>query len=59
MDQDWIIVENGDMFEGTREQFADCYFSNADNHNIIEWCEENEWSLTINGEKFLTGKNED
>jgi len=25
----WIVVENGDMFEGTREQFMDCFFSNA------------------------------
>ena len=49
----WILVDNGDMFEGTREQFMDCYFSNADDYQITEWCRENEWSLTIDNIKIL------
>ena len=32
----WIIVENGDIFEGTREQFMDCFFSNGDDEEIID-----------------------
>lgn len=46
----WIIVENGEMFEGTREQFMDCFFSNADDKNIKEWCFENDWKLKIGDE---------
>lgn len=32
---DIILVENGDVFEGTREQFANCFFNNAPNDQII------------------------
>lgn len=46
---DIIIVDNGDMFEGTRAQFRDCFFDNASNEEIIDWCNQNKWSLTING----------
>lgn len=45
----WIIVENGDMFEGTREQFANCFFTNADDEEITDWCFDNDWKLTIDG----------
>ena len=31
----WIILE--DMFEGTLEQFEDCFFSSADEFNILEF----------------------
>ena len=48
----WIIVEDGDMFEGTREQFMDCFFSNAYNHQIKEWCESQGFKLKI-GEKVI------
>lgn len=36
--QDLIIIEDGDMFEGTREQFEDCFFYNATDDNIKDWC---------------------
>ncbi len=49
----WIIVENGDMFEGTREQFMDCFFSNANDEEIKNWCLENAWNLTIDGKVIL------
>ena len=52
-ENDIIIVENGDIFEGNRLQFADCFFSNSDNFNIIEWCKENKFSLKINNIKIL------
>ena len=47
----WIVVEDGDIFEGTRSQFVDCFFSNADDVEIINWCAENGWKLKI-GENF-------
>jgi hypothetical protein len=34
----WIIVEDGVLFEGTREQFMDCFFSNADDMQIKDCC---------------------
>jgi hypothetical protein len=46
----WIIVENGDIFEGTREQFMDCFFSNGDDEEIIDWCFDNGYKLKIGGE---------
>lgn len=49
----WIIVENGDMFEGTREQFMDCFFSNAYDDKIKDWCTQNGWKLKIGDEIIL------
>ena len=46
---DRIIIDNGDVFIGTREMFANCFFTNADDENIINWCKENNWKLSING----------
>ena len=48
-----ILVENGDMFDGTRDMFRDCFFDNADDNQIKGWCEENGWSLTIDGNVIL------
>ena len=47
-DDDHILVDNGVMFDGTREQFADCFFSNANNDEIIDWCKQNKFTLSIN-----------
>jgi hypothetical protein len=50
--EDYIDFENG-LFTGTRNQFRDCFFDNADNRNIIEWRNENDFgSFTINGVKY-------
>ena len=61
-DSDLISVYSGDtdMFTGTREQFADCFFSNATNDQIIGWCkteiaDDGPASLWING-KILVGE---
>lgn len=50
---DRILVDNGDMFEGTRDMFRDCFFDNANNAEIEDWCKQNNWSLEINGVKIL------
>lgn len=52
-EEDIIVVENGDMFEGTRRSFRDSFFDNADNYQITDWCKTNVWSLSINGKVFL------
>jgi len=44
-----ILVENGDMFDGTREQFMDCFFTNANDEEITDWCNDNGWLLSIDG----------
>lgn len=55
-EDDKILVENGDMFDGTREQFMDCYFSNASNNNIMDWCFDQGFNLSINGEDMFKKK---
>lgn len=49
----WILVDNGDMFEGTREQFMNCFFSNADDEQIKSWCLKNGYSLKIGEETIF------
>ncbi len=31
-------IDDGITFEGTLEQFQDCFFSNADHELIVNWC---------------------
>jgi hypothetical protein len=49
-----IVVENGDIFEGTREQFINCFFTNATNKEIQDWCFDNGYKLKI-GDKIIYG----
>lgn len=46
----WIIVEDGDMFEGTRLQFMNSFFSNADDEQIKKWCSQHGFKLKIGDE---------
>lgn len=41
----WIIVDKGEVFEGTLEQFQDCFFSNANQELIQEWADKEGWSV--------------
>ena len=52
--EDRIIVENGELFDGTREQFMNCFFSNADDDEIKNWCSGYGWSLKINNEIIIS-----
>ena len=47
-----ILVEYIDdvIFCGTREQFMDCFFSNADDEEIKDWCFDNGYKLMIDDE---------
>lgn len=38
-DSDWICIDDGNLFEGTRMQFENCFFSNAENYCILDWVE--------------------
>lgn len=50
---DRILVEDGEMFEGTRDMFRDCFFDNAHDDQIIDWCKQLGFSLVINDKKIL------
>lgn len=52
---DIILIDNGEFFEGTRDQFRDCYFDNATNDQIVHWCNEQLLkgiSVCVNGIKL-------
>jgi len=42
-----IVIESGDVFEGTLDQFKDCFFSNADVDSIRKWCKDQDFSCEI------------
>jgi hypothetical protein len=43
----WLVIDNGDTFEGTIAMFRDCFFDNAYVNTIQDWCEENDMKLEI------------
>lgn len=40
-----IIVEGGDVFIGTREQFQDCFFTNISRESVQDWAKSNGWTV--------------
>ena len=47
-----IIIDNGDVFEGSLEQFRDCFFSNASIKTIKEWCKDLNMKVKFKYEKI-------
>ena len=45
--EDLILIEKGEVFRGNREIFRDCFFDNASDEGIKEWCEFNKFELII------------
>lgn len=43
----WIIVDDGDLFEGHQGHWADCFFSNAEQSVILQYCLENGYTVTF------------
>lgn len=41
------LIDDGDTFEGTVEQFRDCFFSNADEDTVRQWCESQNMKLEV------------
>lgn len=39
------IINDGDIFEGTVDQFRDCFFDNADIDTVIGWCAEQDYDF--------------
>lgn len=50
-DEDHIVLGDG-MFDGSRAQFANCFFSNATNFQIAFFCRTEGVSLEINGKQI-------
>ena len=48
---DWIEIDDGNLFDGTRDQFKDCFFDNATDDQIIEWARTLGVSAKINGDE--------
>lgn len=43
----WIIVDDGDTFEGTQLHWADCFFSNAFRREIETFLDRMGWKYEI------------
>lgn len=48
------VIDGGDMFEGTLDQFKDCFFPNATDRLIRSWCREQEYILEVRRERRKT-----
>jgi hypothetical protein len=55
LNTDHIMVDHngGNIFDGTRDQFEECFFSNATDEQIVDWCRKTGFSLDINGVTVL------
>jgi hypothetical protein len=42
-----ILIDGGDVFEGTLAQFSDCFFTDADIEQIEQWAEENNMKFEV------------
>jgi hypothetical protein len=50
---DHILVDKGDVFDGTRFEFSTKVFPNPTDDEIIQWCIESGFNLSINGKKIV------
>lgn len=44
----WIVIENGNIFEGNLSHFEDCFFcfsTNNPRQEISNWCAEQKWKV--------------
>jgi predicted nuclease of predicted toxin-antitoxin system len=48
----WIIVEDGEVFEGDELHWEDCFFTNATETEIRKFCRENGWKVVIQDQKL-------
>jgi hypothetical protein len=47
----WIVVEDGDIFEGDENHWADCFFTNVSADTVLGFCEANGWKVKISDAK--------
>jgi len=50
---DHILINNGEMFDGTRKSLRNTYLENANNEEIKGWCHDMDFTLRINGKKIF------
>lgn len=41
------LIDDGNLFQGTLDQFRACFFSNADEEMIRNWCNEQGFTLRV------------
>ena len=49
----WIVVEDGEVFEGNEYHWADCFFSNVSEDTIRDFCEKNGWKVDVSNDYRL------
>jgi len=47
MNKTYYVIDDGDIFDGTIEQFKDCFFSNADEETVSNWCKQEGFTLEV------------
>lgn len=47
----WIVIENGEIFEGDENHFADCFFTNVSEETVRGWCAGHGWKVEIREKK--------
>lgn len=43
----WVKIDDGETFEGSISMFRDCFFDNASEESIADWCDEQGYKLEI------------
>lgn len=43
----WIIVDEGEVFEGNEDHWRDCFFTNVSEDAIKQFCKANGWNVEI------------
>jgi hypothetical protein len=47
----WIVVEDGEVFEGDENHWADCFFTNVSEDTVRIFCEFHGWKVEIRDKK--------
>lgn len=47
----WIVVEDGEIFEGNEKHWADCFFSNVDEKLVRDFCKAQGWRVVISAKR--------
>lgn len=47
----WIVVEDGEVFEGDELHWADCFFTNVSEETVRDFCASNGWKVRFEDKK--------
>lgn len=43
----WYVIDGGNLFEGSVDHFRDCFFDNANEELIADWCRDEGVTLQV------------